>query len=260
MKTPHAVIVGMGQLGRTLGEGLLMQGITVTPILRSTAIDSSLSPETVIVATGEDDLAGALERLPQSWKSQPSIVLLQNELLPPQWENHGVSQPTIFVVWFERKPGKLITPLLPSIVFGPQQDIIQSAMDHLGIPCEIAAGEDDILTQLVIKNAYIWTTNISSLYVGPLTTGVLHDEHASLVDSLIKETVAVQQAIIGRSFDFEKIASQVNQALLSDPLHNAGGRSAKRRLERFLAHAHNAGISVPQAQLIAEHQGITPRA
>ncbi|WP_053960083.1 hypothetical protein [Sulfobacillus thermosulfidooxidans] len=260
MNTPHAVIVGLGQLGRTLGEGLLMQGITVTPILRSTPIDPTLNPETVIVATGEDDLAGALKRIPQTWKSRPTIVLLQNELLPPQWQTQGVSEPTIFVVWFERKPGKLITPLLPSVVFGPQQHIIQSAMDHLGIPCETAADENDILTQLVIKNAYIWTTNISSLFVGPLTTGVLHEKHASLVDSLIKETIAVQEAIIGRSFDLAKISSRVNQALLSDPLHNAGGRSAKRRLERFLAHAHTVGISVPQAQMIAERQGITARA
>ncbi|MCL4495173.1 MAG: hypothetical protein M1294_10230 [Firmicutes bacterium] len=254
----QAVIVGMGQLGRTLGEGLLLNGITVTPVLRSTAIDTALNPQTVILATGEDDLGPALKKVPQNWKER-SVVLLQNELLPPQWKEHGISEPTVFVVWFERKQGKPITPLLPSRVYGPQQDVIRSAMDSLAIPCEVTRDETEILTELMIKNAYIWATNIASLEVGRMTTGELYQQHSALVEALVQESVAVQNAVMGESFPVGEVLERVNQALLADTSHNAGGRSAKRRLERFLVQAHKMGVAVPQAQSIAQHNEIVPR-
>ncbi len=259
MTTKTAVIVGMGQLGRTLGEGLLMCGKTVTPILRGSAIDATVNPQTVIVATGEDDLPGALDMLPRKWKVEPTVVLLQNELLPPQWITQGVANPTVFVVWFERKPGKPITPLLPSIVYGPQQDVIKCAMDSLAIPCEIASGNTAMLTELIAKNAYIWTVNIAGLDVGSVTTGALLTDHASLVEALIEESIAVQEAIIGQNFDALDITRRIKQALTADPNHGAGGRSAKRRLERFLAYAEDVGVKVPQAYMIGKRQRISAR-
>lgn len=259
MNNPQAAIVGMGQLGRTLGEGLLLNGITVTPILRSSLVNTALNPECVVVATGEDDLKAALAKIPQNWKEH-SVVLLQNELLPPQWRENGVTRPTIFVVWFERKPHKPITVLLPSRVYGPRQDVIISAMDRLGIACERARDERDIFTELLIKNSYIWATNIASLEVGKMTTGQLYEEHLPLVETLVKESVALQSRIMGESFDEQDIFSRVIQALLADTSHNAGGRSAKRRLERFLAQADQFDVPVPKAQAIAKHNQIVARA
>jgi hypothetical protein len=258
MDTQQAVIVGMGQLGRTLGEGFLLNGVTVNPILRSTPINTALNPKIVIVATGEDDLKPALDKIPESWKER-SVVLLQNELLPPKWQNSGVIEPTIFVVWFERKAHKPITALLPSRVYGPRQDMIQAAMDALEIPCEVARDQREIFTELVIKNAYIWAMNIASLEVGKMTTGELHEKHLSLVEALVEESVAVQNRVMNESFATKDILPHVIEAMLADTSHNAGGRSAKRRLERFLAQANEIGISVPKAQSIADHNRILSR-
>ncbi len=258
MLEKHAAVVGMGQLGRTFAEGMLLGGYTVTPVLRGRPIPVEWQPAPVIVATGEDDLAQALAHLPAGWRDSRVLVLLQNELLPTQWRPLGIDQPTILVVWFERKPGKPITQLIPSVVFGPQQEAIAQAMDYLQLGCTQAHSEREILLQLVIKNAYIWTTNIASLAVGG-TTGELWEKHRDLAQRLIREAVGVQAALIGEPFDPEAVRSRVQDAMVADPDHKAGGRSARRRLERFLAHAHTAGIEVAGAEEIAAAAGVVAK-
>ncbi|POB10266.1 hypothetical protein [Sulfobacillus sp. hq2] len=258
MERAHAVIVGMGQIGRTLGEGLLMAGYTVTPVLRGQRYPTDDALRPFIIATGEDDLAPALERLPEPIKKASSVVLLQNELLPSQWEPVGILNPTLFVVWFERKLGKLISVLRPSVVFGPQQAAIQEAMDRLGLACQQADSFHEAMEQVVIKNVYIWATNIASLRVGG-TTGELVKNHFALVRSLSHEALAMQEAVMQQRFDGDRVMDEVIAALKADPAHQAGGRSAKRRLERFLAHAAAEKIDVPVAQDIAKAHGLSPK-
>ena len=256
--TPHAVIVGLGQIGRTLGEGLLMAGYTVTPVLHGRPFPAGTGQAPVIVATGEDDLAGALAGLPGEWKDSSSVVLLQNELLPSQWEPLGIRNPTIFVVWFERKPGQLIVSLRPSVVYGPQQEAVKAAMDCLALPCEVAPDAHEAMTQLIVKNVYIWATNIASLRTGG-TTGELAKNHFALVRALALEALQVQESVMGQLFDTDAVMDQVVEALKADPTHRAGGRSAQRRLERFLARARQTGVAVPAAEEIAGEKGVAAR-
>ena len=56
----------------------------------------SFSPYCVVVAVAEDALDQVLEEMPESWKRDGKLVLLQNELLPEKWERHKVQNPTVF--------------------------------------------------------------------------------------------------------------------------------------------------------------------
>ena len=41
--------------------------------------------------------------MPESWRDR--VGLVQNELLPPDWEVHGIVDPTVVAVWFMKKAG-----------------------------------------------------------------------------------------------------------------------------------------------------------
>ncbi|MDA8193778.1 MAG: hypothetical protein M0Z53_07265 [Thermaerobacter sp.] len=244
------VIVGMGQLGRTVAEGWLLNGLTVVPVLRRSppASLADRNPQAVLVATGEDDLDGALASLPEAWRDR--VILLQNELVPQQWEFRGISEPTIFVVWFEKKPGQLIRPLLPSVLYGPQAALLGGALEALGLPFRLAEDRDILLFELAVKNTYILTTNIAGLAVGG-TTGELWQTQRQFALELMDEIVRVQNRLMDRHFDQVRMTAALAEALNADPRHVCGGRSAKRRLARLLQHAERLAMRLPRIEGVA---------
>jgi len=55
------------------------------------------------VCTAEADLQTALNDIPVVWKDR--VAMMQNELLPRDWEDHHFINPTVISVWFEKKKG-----------------------------------------------------------------------------------------------------------------------------------------------------------
>jgi len=101
----ETIIIGLGQLGRVFAGGLLRVGSTVVPVNRgddmNTVAAAYPDPQLVLVAVGETDLHAVLAALPPSWKSR--VGLIQNELLPRDWLAHGIENPTVISVWFEKR-------------------------------------------------------------------------------------------------------------------------------------------------------------
>jgi ketopantoate reductase len=254
MKTP-VVVIGIGEMGGVFARGLLRTGHPVYPVTRDTDMAEAASelpePELVLVAVAENDLHATLEQLPSTWHSR--IALLQNELLPRDWELHELQQPTVISVWFEKKPGQDAKVLIPSPVYGPQANLLQASLAAIGIPVRVLADAAELLFELVLKNVYILTTNCAGLVTGG-SVSELWAGHRELAEAVAREVISIQEALTDRTFDADALITGMLAAFDGDPDHNCMGRSAPARLARALQQADAAGLAVPHLREIAAGQ------
>lgn len=246
------IVVGLGQLGRVFAGALLRAGRAVIPANRGDDLGTLAQiwqdPELVLVAVGENDLHAALAALPERWK--PRVALIQNELLPRDWEAHGCTDPTVISVWFEKKKGIDAKPLIPSPVAGPGAKLLAEALATVDLPArEVATGEA-LLFELVVKNVYILTTNIAGLKTGG-TVSQLWAQHESFARTVANEVMDIQDRLAGHAFDRENLIAGMLEAFEGDPNHGCTGRSAPARLARALAHADRYGLAVPTLRALA---------
>ena len=250
MKAP-VVVIGLGEMGGVFSRGLLRAGHPIFPVLRDsdlgTAVAAVPEPRLVVVAVAEGDLHPLLEDLPVAWRER--LVLLQNELLPRDWQAHGLTDPTVIAVWFEKKKGMDHKVIISSPAFGPGAALLEEALGHLDIPVQVLADEEELLYELVRKNVYILTTNIAGLVTGG-TVGELWAEHQELAREVAGEVTDIQTALTGTEFDRERLIQGMLTAFDGDPEHKCTGRSAPARLERALTHADEFGLGVPKLREI----------
>lgn len=252
------IMIGLGQLGRLFAGGLLRTGHTVVPVNREDDMASVAArhpePDLCMVSVAENDLHPVLSRLPVAWKD--SVGLLQNELLPRDWQAHGIDSPTVVSVWFEKKPGSDAKPLLPSPVHGPQAQRLVDALASIALPARVVSDDDTLTWELVRKNLYILTTNIAGLEVGG-TVGGLWIQHRGLAEAVAGDVLDVQDWLTGRVHDRGPLLAGLVEAIEADLNHACAGRSAPARLTRALHHADAAGLPVPTLREIAGRHGLS---
>jgi hypothetical protein len=259
MSQPFATewgLIGTGEIGGVLAHGLLKTGHPVFPIGRDTNIQTALSArpflDGLLVAVGEKDLDSVLEQIPAAWFER--VVLIQNELLPDDWHKHGIETPTVASIWFEKKPGKPVKPLISSPVHGPKADALVAAMQSLNIPAHQVTDSDAMLEELVVKNVYILTTNIAGLETG----GDVEDlwaNHQELARDIAGDVIALQEARVGKSLDHQRLIDGMVKGFDGDPQHQCMGRSAPQRMARALAQAEELGVDMPAIKAVAAKQG-----
>ena len=248
----HAVVIGLGEMGSVFARALLRLGMTVHPVQR----DSNLAdiaknvtdPEIVLLAVGEKDLHTALDKFPKQWI--PQLALLQNELLPRDWQSHNLDTPTVISVWFEKKKGQDYKVLIPSPIFGEKAQILNNALKTLDIPSKIVATEEALLFELVLKNVYILTTNIAGL----ITKGNVEDlweNHQQLARDVASDVMDIQEVLTGSTFDRDQLIDGMVTAIRGDLNHQCMGRSAPARLANAIANADEAKLAVPTLREIA---------
>ncbi len=232
-------------MGGVFARGLLRLGHPVFPITRAMDINRSANeiaaPEAVIVAVAEKDIQTVLADIPEAWRDR--LVLLQNELLPHDWQQHGLNNTTVISVWFEKKTGMDFKVLIPSPIFGPHAQLVADALATLSIPTTVLSTADELETELLIKNVYILTTNIAGLETGG-TVSELWSNHQSVARAVAADVMAVQASLVGHELDHDKLIAGMVNAFEGDPDHNCMGRSAPARLERVLKQADKAGLAV----------------
>lgn len=245
------VVIGLGQLGRVFAGDLLRTGHTVVPVNRgddmARVAERWPQPELALVAVAEADLHPVLGALPAAWKDR--VGLLQNELLPRDWQAHAIPTPTVVSVWFEKKKGTDAKPLLPSPVHGPQAQLLVDALTSIDLPARVVADPDQMLWELVRKNLYILTTNIAGLEVGG-TVGELWEKHRALAEAVANDVLDLQEALTGRRFDRAALMQGMMEAFAADPQHGCAGRTAAARLARALNLADALGLAVPKLRQI----------
>ncbi|MDH5393638.1 MAG: hypothetical protein OEY11_10670 [Gammaproteobacteria bacterium] len=250
MKAP-VVVIGLGEIGAVFARGFLKSGHPVFPLCRGDSLLQFSSqieaPAAVIVAVGEADLEAVLKQMPQQWLSV--LVLLQNELLPRDWASLAC-EPTVISIWFEKKKGQDSKVIIPSPVHGPLAALVQDALASIEIAVKIVADQQAMLSELVVKNLYILTSNIAGLEVGG-NVGDLWHQHRELAEAVIDDVLLVQEKLAAQRFDRNELITLMLVAFNGDPLHQCMGRSAPARLQRTLDLAADFGIELKKLRSIS---------
>ncbi len=253
---PAIVVIGMGEMGSVFARGFLRSGHPVYPITRDMEIPATAAaipePELVLLAVAEGDLHPTLEQIPAAWRNK--LALLQNELLPRDWQRHQLDTPTVISVWFEKKKGQDSKVIIPSPVHGPHADLIKEGLESIDIACKRLSSDDELLFELVRKNVYILTSNIAGIKTGG-TVGELWTQHREFATAVANEIIDLQEHLTGTTLPRNALIDGMVAAFDGDPDHKCMGRSAPARLTRALALAAEAGIETPQLLAIASKQG-----
>lgn len=251
------LLVGPGQLGRVLAGGLVARGVAVDPVRRGEPIDPGPEHDLVLVAVGERDLDHVLSALPASHRDR--VVLLQNELLPPNWQKHGIQEPTVLVVWFEKKRGRPAQIVRTTEIAGPSAPLFVAALDAMDLPAE-TIGHEALVEALVVKNLYIVGANVLGLVFGG-TTGALATTHRDRTEMVLREIAAIERARLGSaaSLDDDAIVARTFEAFEADPTHATVGRTAQERLGRALDRARALGVETPELEDIAAEIALKAR-
>ena len=229
------VIVGVGELAGPFSLGFLRLDYPVFPVTRATdreRIASEITATTLtLVTVREGDLDEALHSLPAPWRH--SVGLVQNDLVPSVWHPHHL-EPTVAVVWFEKKPGKAPKVIRPTPIGGPQAGLLVDVLGAVGIPAAVV-DDDSLIDALVSKNLYIGVANISGLQLDEgATVGELWAEHRDLAESVAEDVLDLQERLVGRTLDREALVADLVVSIEGDTAHVAKGRSAPQRLERAI--------------------------
>ncbi len=252
MKKP-IILIGAGEMGGVFARGFLRSGHPVYPVTRNMDITQVAQaipdPALALFAVGENDLHPALDTLPATWRN--CTGLLQNELLPRDWEAHHIEHPTIISVWFEKKKGQDYKVIIPSPVYGPGAELIASSLASIDIPCKQLAKQDELLYELVRKNVYILTTNIAGLVTGG-TVGELWSQHHELACEIANEVIDLQKWLTGAKLENQPLIEGMVAAFNGDLDHKCMGRSAPGRLKRAIELADKAGLAVGKLREIAQ--------
>ncbi len=247
------VVIGTGEMSGVFTRGFLKLGHPIFPVTRTMDVNAVakalVPPALVLVAVGEADLHPVLAQIPEAWKER--LALLQNELLPRDWERHGLNHPTVISVWFEKKKGQDYKVLVPSPVYGASAGLIEKALETLDIPVWEVGSDDEMLFELVRKNVYIVTTNVAGLELPEgADVDVLWNRHQELARAVANDVMDIQFKLIGRELDREKLIDGMVEAINGDLRHKCMGRSAPARLARALEQADQFGLEVAKLRSI----------
>jgi hypothetical protein len=251
MKLP-VVVIGIGEIGSVVARGLLRCGHPVFPVTRRQPLAQAAQEyplaEAVVLAVAEADLQNTLLDMPGVWRSR--LVLLQNELLPRDWQRHELSNPTIASIWFEKKVGQDVKVLLPTPVHGPHAALMTNVFEALKIPARNIDDTSEMLYELVRKNVYILTSNIAGLMTGG-TVSTLWQQHRAFAIDVANDVISLQEKLAAHAFPRERLIAGMVEGFDGDPEHKCMGRTAPGRLQRALALAQEFSLTVPTLRDIA---------
>ena len=197
---------------------------------------------TVLIAIGEADIATTLATLPTVWKDK--VILLQNELLPREWQAAEINNPTVISVWFEKKKGMDSKVVLPSPIFGANAKLVFNALSQIDLPSFILDTEEELTYELVRKNVYILTTNNAGLEVGGNVES-LANQHSAVMNAVANDVLDIQDWLTETKNDRQRLMEGLLEAIHGDLTHGCMGLSAPARLTRTIGFANQAGLDIP---------------
>ncbi len=246
------IVMGLGELGQLYASAALKTGIRVTPLTRTTPVEQALeglpTQTPLLVAVGEKDLESALQSLPKS--RLDSLILLQNELFPAQWERFS-KHVTLMIPWLLKKKGEPLLVARSTPVFGQFAPLVEALHIALGFQAEALPDPLALKQAIVDKYAFILSVNALGL-VRDLTLAEWLAHDTTYIDALAREAAALGAAQVGMEVRVEQTLSEVRSGLEHMGAMRARGRTAKDRVLRALAHAKHFRISAPAFERAAQ--------
>jgi hypothetical protein len=241
------VIIGIGELAGVFAKAFLRNGHPVVPITRHMDMageaENLPQPRLVLVAVAEKDFHAVMETIPDRWRNK--LVLLQNELLPRDWEAYDIENPTVISVWFEKKKGMDYNAILPSPVYGPVAALIAGSLEQIDVPCRILDSRDDLIFELALKNVFVFTINIAGLVLEEgTTTSMLWQKHQKLAVEVADNVIDLQEFLTGKTFSRDRLRDGLLAGIEGDPHHKCKGRAAPGRLARVVQLADDAALTI----------------
>ena len=250
LQQPKAVVIGIGELGSVFARGLLKTGVVVHPVTRAQPIRETLAVagpvDLILVAVGEEQLFGVLADIPEDRRHR--VALVQNELVPRDWQTLGYTDVSGVVVWFEKKRGRDVHIVLPSLAYGPKAKFLNESLSSLDIPNELLE-LDRLDHELALKNLYILVHNIAGMRFSE-TVSDLWRNHQGLMRALAEDILCHQEARLEHTLDRVRLLDELSKAVAADPGHGSAGRTAPMRLARVRRQAHEFGLVLDTLKLI----------
>ena len=124
------------------------------------------------------------------------------------------------------------------------------ALASIDIAATVLNSKEELLHELVLKNLYILTTNISGLEVGG-NVGELWSKHKILAGGVANDVIRLQGVLTGETLDHDALINGMVNAINGDKEHMCMGRSAPVRLQRALVLAKENNLSLPMLERIS---------
>ena len=127
-------IIGMGEVGRRLGDTLVAAGAAVVPVTRAAGWEraAGAEPGVRLVCVGEDGLAAVMGRL--AAVPTERLVFVQNGWLRPLLDARPGH--TRALIWFTSK-ASFFHELRPSVLHGPTAAPLAASLRSGGLNCHV---------------------------------------------------------------------------------------------------------------------------
>ncbi len=241
-------VIGMGEVGRRLGEALRRAGVHVHPVTRTRGWAEALadSEGLHLVCVREEALSEILSYL--SGIPSGHVALVQNGWIRPLV--HGRTGITRGLIWFTAK-GEFFTVVRSSPFTGPMASELVSALGRGGIPAHDLRPED-FGNQEAEKMAFNCVVGLP-LAVHGLSLSQYLEQHREEARAVFFETVAV----CCRATDTEAGSNIWERFLLSaEPLgwiRVANPSAVEFRNGAVVELSHQVGIPAPANARLVEH-------
>jgi ketopantoate reductase len=190
----RAIVVGMGNVGRSLAAALSRAGWDVVPVTRDEGwpeAGDETDPAPRIVAVREEHLADVLARFAPALR--PRLVLVQNGFLEAV---HGDLGPvTRGLIYFTAK-NEFYKALCKSPFHGALAAGLAAALEAGGIPSKVLAERDEFLRAMIVKG--VWNAVVGlPLAVHAVDLATYLDAYRDEFEALVAESVAAAGAEYG---------------------------------------------------------------
>ncbi|TVR01001.1 MAG: hypothetical protein EA398_10875 [Deltaproteobacteria bacterium] len=247
------VVMGLGEMGQFMAGGALRAGARVTPLVRGADVGAVLSTVAEGVplwcAVGESDLEGAVGTIPA--ERRRDVILVQNGLFPGRWHALGLSDPTVAVVWTNRKRVLPTVVLRPTAVYGRHAAHVAAVHGALDVPCVTLESERALGEELVAKFGLILAVNLlgvlSARTVGEWLSGAPEE-----VAAAVEESRRLGEALLGEKTHAGTVERAIHTALESMAPLPARGRTAGARVREAIGLAGEHGLALPLLERAAE--------
>ena len=236
---PRRVVIGAGRIGTAFARAA---GCAVVSRHRGWYVLDEPAGDPIAVCVRNDDLGPVLSSVPKH--RRPDLVFVQNGMLEPWLEDHGLEVNTRGLLFFAvSERGGPVDPGGVSRFTGPHANAMALWLESLGLRAEVIgrrAFAAAMLEKLIWNSAFGLLCERHGVDVG----GVLGEHDGELAD-LARELAAVGRVALDIDLDDAALLANLRAYAGSIPRNRAGVKEWRWRGGWFIDAARKRGVPIP---------------